>query len=219
MSADTSDIAGITVANRLTSVDLAFAERFQAERLAARKPSLSAAGVGSMINKLGGDRPSQIYSGLDLAVRTISFRWIPTAALVPILFAVQALAQAPDCTPVITGLNPSIGPPEGGTIVTITGRNFQRCPVIIFELPCPNVSFGGTNVNQVLACTDTTLVVRTPPHQSGVVDVNVPRFNDGPGPTLSGAFTYTAAAVPVSTPRLLLALAISLGFFAVLRLR
>jgi len=152
-------------------------------------------------------------------VRTISFRWIPTVVLVANLFAVGALAQTPDCTPVITGLNPSIGPPEGGTIVTITGRHFERCPVIIFELPCPNASFGGTNVSQVLACSDTTLVVVTPPHQPGVVAVNVPRFNDGPGPTLNDAFTYTAAAVPVSTPRLLIALAISLGLLAVLRVR
>jgi hypothetical protein len=137
---------------------------------------------------------------------------------VAILLTAEAFAQA-GCTPVITGLNPPTGPPEGGTIVTITGRHFQRCPVIIFEIPCPNVSFGGTNASQVLACSDTTLVVVTPPHQPGVVAIDVPFFNDGPGPTLNNAFIYTGAAVPVSSRSLLWALAISLGLLAVLRLR
>jgi hypothetical protein len=152
-------------------------------------------------------------------VRAIFFRGIVATVLVAILLAAESFAQTADCTPMIDRLDPSTGPPGGGTIVTITGRHFQRCPVIIFETPCPNASFGGTNVTQVLSCSDTTLVVVTPPHQPGVVAVNVPFFNDGPGPTLNNAFTYTGVAVPVSNRSSLFVLAVILGFLAVLRLR
>jgi hypothetical protein len=152
------------------------------------------------------------------AVRTTSFRWIPVAVLVAIVRTADAFAQTPDCTPAIIGLDPSTGPAEGGTTVTITGRHFQRCTVI-GEIPCPNVSFGGTNAAQVLSCSDTTLVVVTPPHQPGVVALNVPFFNDGPGPTLNNAFTYTGVAVPVSNRSSLFLLAVVLGFLAALRVR
>ena len=152
-------------------------------------------------------------------MRKTSFLEI-SAALFLVILARGSFAQSPDCSPAITGVEPSAGPPEGGTIVTITGRHFQRCPVIIIgELPCPNLSFGGTNAAQVLSCSDTELVAVTPPHQPGVVPINVPFFNDGHGPTLNNGFTYTGVGIPVSTPRLLLALVATLGVLGFLRVR
>jgi len=99
---------------------------------------------------------------------------------------------APVLTPVIRSLNPTSGPIDGGTAVTITGDAFEA-PVQVF--------FGSAQA-QVINVQFHTIQVITPtardtnPNGSGTVvgpvDVRVLNVNSGKSATLSGAFRYTA---------------------------
>ena len=95
-----------------------------------------------------------------------------------LLIAGSALAQE---RPVIESIDPAIGLPAGGTVVTIRGKHFN--PIIPPSLypkplctPCPGsspiVRFGGKHAF-VQSFTDEEIVVKTPPSAGGFVDVQV----------------------------------------------
>src|SRR5262245_28387746 len=98
---------------------------------------------------------------------------------------VVSLPPAPNGPPPsVSAISPNIGSIDGDTPVTITGT-FQ---------PPVSVSFAGINVTGRFDGRDTqfrTLLLQTPPHVAGAVDVTVTNFN-GVSQTLSGAFTYTS---------------------------
>jgi hypothetical protein len=104
-----------------------------------------------------------------------------------LLVAFRAFAQdAPP--PVITSIAPTSGPSSGGTIVTITGSNLDTA--ITCALPCPpTVTFGSITV-PVSEESSQRLVVVTPAHAPGTVDVtvHVPGRESSRNP---GAFTFT----------------------------
>src|SRR5215212_1739166 len=106
-----------------------------------------------------------------------------------ILFTTLAAAAQP--VPVVTDIQPSQGPSGGGTEVVIRRDNLST-PVQCL-LPCPpRVVFGGTAVD-ALAESDKRLVVTTPAHAPGKVDVEI----DIPGrPILlvKDAFTFRSDA-------------------------
>ena len=83
--------------------------------------------------------------------------------------------------PGITSLSPSSGPTAGGTNVTITGKNLATATQVTFD------GVPGTIVSRAA----TTLVVRTPAHSAGYVDVEVSAPN-GYG-YLESAFNYVAS--------------------------
>ena len=89
--------------------------------------------------------------------------------------------------PVISNISPTSGPAGGNTSVTITGSGFDQTGLA-------RVTFGGYQAD-VTSITDTTLVVRTPPHAAGAVDVMVVvlDWNEEPAaqPAVSAnGFTY-----------------------------
>ena len=88
--------------------------------------------------------------------------------------------------PTITTVAPTSGPTAGGTSVTLTGRNLASTSRVEFD------GVAGTIVSK----TATTVVVRTPAHAAGSVDIEVTAPN-GTGYKES-AFTYVAA-VPTIT--------------------
>ena len=90
-------------------------------------------------------------------------------------------------TPVVTHLQPNQGPADGGTLVTVHGDNLHTKVVCI--LPCPpRVMFGDVTVDAVEE-SDERLVVTTPAHAPGVVDVMV--FIPGEAPfLLRNGFTF-----------------------------
>ena len=100
--------------------------------------------------------------------------------------ALPALAQAPP-EAVIESISPSAGSFSGGTVVTIRGTNLVGpCPP--FECPSVQVGFG-VWLAQVISATDEELVVRTPPHRVGAVDVVVvPR--SGPIAVARGGYVF-----------------------------
>ena len=107
--------------------------------------------------------------------------------LVLVLVSVSAFAQAP--APVIRSVVPAEGPAEGGTTVTISGDNLSLPPNFACLLPCPSrVTFGGTRATLVQE-SNAALVVTTPAHPAGSVDVTVVT-GDQRTVTASNAFVY-----------------------------
>ncbi len=87
---------------------------------------------------------------------------------------------ASDPPPVVTSVEPADGPAAGSTKVTIRGSGFATGAT---------VAFGGTPAAVVGVLTDQSIVASTPPHASGVVDVQVTN-PDEQSSTLVGGYTY-----------------------------
>jgi len=102
-----------------------------------------------------------------------------------LLFSLHAIAQAPT----VTSVSPTSGPSAGGTEVTITGTNLLTKVQCI--IPCPaRVTFGDVTVD-VKSEADKRLVVDTPPHAPGTVDLIVQVSAEEPVRITNG-FTYLA---------------------------
>ena len=82
--------------------------------------------------------------------------------------------------PNILGVLPGTGTSVGGTIVTVQGMNFTNAT---------GVSFGGLPVSTMIISNDRNIIVTTPPHPAGPVDIIVTSiYGIGTG---VGVFTYT----------------------------
>lgn len=98
---------------------------------------------------------------------------------------------------------PGAGPTTGGTLVAITG-DFS-CSMT-GECPPPTVTFGGTAATVVQFVNDWRVVVRTPAHEAGSVEVRVTR-----GERTAGSFAFRyydpdSAPLPASFERILVPL-------------
>jgi outer membrane autotransporter protein len=87
--------------------------------------------------------------------------------------------ERPD--PTVISVSPHSGTTEGGTAVTITGRNLTGATA---------VRFGGTPVTSFTVVDRTTITATTPPHAAGGVNVQVTT----PGGTATGFSLYTYVA-------------------------
>lgn len=111
--------------------------------------------------------------------------WILTAIRVSMLAIIVLLGSALDAwagTPTATGVSPTSGPTGGGTVVTITGSDFDNATAVVFG------SAQGTSLSIV---TDTLLKVTTPSGSPGAVPVTV-TTTDGSADAPND-FTYQAA--------------------------
>lgn len=96
--------------------------------------------------------------------------------------------------PSISGITPTGGNSNGGTVITINGANFAIPPAAK-----PNVTFGGVHALEVTVVSASQLTVKAPPRGSaGAVSVVV-RNPDDQSATLPNAFTYALAAAPALT--------------------
>ena len=84
----------------------------------------------------------------------------------------------------VTGVSPAVGPVGGGTLVTITGSNFQDGAT---------VSIGGVSCTPVTFVSSTQLTCATGAGTAGAQDVVVTNA-DSEVSTLTGAFTYQGSA-------------------------
>jgi glucose/arabinose dehydrogenase len=101
------------------------------------------------------------------------------------LYRIDALAPG---TPVVTAITPTQGYERGSDRITITGSGFAGGVEVLF---------GGTPAHAVMLISPTELVVRTPAHAAGPVDVTV--TNPGAPPTVEPAgFVYVE--MPHVTP-------------------
>jgi len=95
--------------------------------------------------------------------------------------------------PVVTTVSPSSGPSNGGTVVQISGSNFQSGASVTFGTkPAQGAVVNGTN--QIIAITPAAPATD---QQSLPVDIII-RNPDGQSVTATGGFTYTAAPLSIS---------------------
>jgi hypothetical protein len=88
----------------------------------------------------------------------------------------------------VTEISPNHAPDTGGTVVRLIGSSLL--PRVVCALPCPpRVTFGDITVDAINE-SDEVLVVTTPPHPAGTVDVTVSIPGQDPLIILS-AFTFT----------------------------
>jgi len=87
--------------------------------------------------------------------------------------------------PTISGVSPTTGPIGGGTVVTITGTNFQNSAT---------VTFAGVAATSATVNSSTRIAATTPAHAAGTAAVNVTN-PDNQSATLPGAFTYTSGSI------------------------
>ncbi|HEX3582272.1 MAG TPA: IPT/TIG domain-containing protein, partial [Thermoanaerobaculia bacterium] len=64
----------------------------------------------------------------------------------------------PDTTPVITGITPNFGRPQGGEVVTITGKNFRTPLRVLFDFGAGTTPKDAT----IITSTSTSIQVLTP---------------------------------------------------------
>jgi len=126
-------------------------------------------------------------------------------SLFPLLFSLLSVPTvlAQDATPPsIVSVSPSTGALSGGTAVTISGSKFDLPAGFACILPCPGkVLFDGIEAD-LRQLTNSQIVVLTPPHAAGAVDVTV-RTGDGRTATAPHAFTYATTPESAYTPFLL----------------
>lgn len=92
--------------------------------------------------------------------------------------------------PLIQGLNPSSGPPQGGTLVTISGNGFSPGATVTFGgVPAPFVNVESQNQIRV-----------TSPAGSGTVDVVVTVGGKSSPSTAQSKFQYAAATITAVKP-------------------
>jgi hypothetical protein len=90
--------------------------------------------------------------------------------------------------PTVTGLGTTTGPTTGGTVVQITGTNFNNPNVSV-------VSFGGVGAS-FLINSATQITAFSPPHVAGAAEV---RVTNGDGTSGAGTnFTYTSSAPTIT---------------------
>ena len=88
----------------------------------------------------------------------------------------------------VTAVNPSGGPPAGGTAITITGTGFATGAT---------VTVGGAAAANVTVVDDTTITCNTPAGTTGAADVTV--TVGGGSATLTGGFTYGATPPAITS--------------------
>ena len=96
-------------------------------------------------------------------------------------------AAPPVCVPVVSALNTSTGPPEGGTVVTIGGANFSAAP------GGTTVTFDGVAASSVI-CASTSSCSATAPAGSGTANVRVTVSGRTSADTPADDFTYVSSA-------------------------
>jgi len=88
--------------------------------------------------------------------------------------------------PTVTGISPPLGPPAGGTPVTISGTGFQSYAT---------VTIGGVAATGVTIINSTTITATTGAHAAGTVNVVVQNPDSQSG-TLVNGYIYGSCAAP-----------------------
>jgi hypothetical protein len=145
----------------------------------------------------------------------VALRYV-AACFFGVLLTTAVLAQ-PCATILISSVTPQSGPSAGGTTVTLTSANAGFYGCAPFEPPAPTVAFGGV-AGTVISFTASQIVVITPPHAPGVVDVTVQAFQASG--TTTQAFKFVdSSAISTLSSTILMCLAICVAAVACVRLR
>ena len=149
--------------------------------------SVTAAGVLTTLYSFEGsdgiEPQGSLTQGTDGSFYGTTFRGGPLGGGV-----VFRLTLGPGPSPTVTGVSPAGGPVSGGTVVTVSGTDFQ---------PGATVSFGGTPAAGVTYFSATTIYALTPNHVAGPVTVAVTNPDLQAG-SLASAFTYLCSWIPTA---------------------
>jgi plastocyanin len=91
--------------------------------------------------------------------------------------------------PHINSINPTGGPTTGGTVVTITGVNFNGQATVKFDT---------TLITNYSVTSSTSITATSPPHAAGAVNIVVTN-PDSQSSTLTNGFTYVVPPPPAPT--------------------
>jgi YVTN family beta-propeller protein len=91
--------------------------------------------------------------------------------------------------PTVTGVNPSVGPQSGGTVVTITGTNFVQVAQVLF----------GTTPSAFFVVNSDSSITAVSPAGTGTVDVRVVTSFGTSATSPADQFTYLASSLPLIT--------------------
>jgi hypothetical protein len=112
------------------------------------------------------------------------------SALVLLCLLAPSLAAEQPADPVILSITPSTGPASGGTALLIIGSGLSLPPGFACFAPCPTtVRFGEVEVVPREE-SNSRVVVVTPPHAAGAVDITL-QTGDGRKTTISSGFSFT----------------------------
>jgi hypothetical protein len=108
---------------------------------------------------------------------------VTATAEVSAAVAVKAVPAAAALKPVVGRLSPASGPTAGGWRVTVTGQHFTKVT---------RVDFGSSAGRSLKVLSGTELVVTTPEHAPGRVDVRVVTASGTSAVAAAGRFSYIA---------------------------
>jgi len=91
-------------------------------------------------------------------------------------------------TPTVTGVNPSTGPPSGGTTVTVNGNNFTGATAVRF----------GSNAAGAFSVVSAAQITATSPAGTGTVDVTVTTAGGTSAASGADQFSYAATGSTVA---------------------
>jgi hypothetical protein len=92
--------------------------------------------------------------------------------------------------PTVTGVSPSTGTNNGGTVVAITGTNFTLAS---------SVKFGSTAATSFTVLSDSAISATAPAKSAGTYDITVTNITGTSATGSNDQFTYVAASVPTVT--------------------
>ena len=102
---------------------------------------------------------SVVLTAPSAGTASVTVRVTNSSALTQVTFVADPVDPTPpDEAPAITSINPSLGSPSGGEIVTISGRNFEGPLRVLF----------GDQLATIVSATETQIVVRAPAIQLGL---------------------------------------------------
>ncbi|MHB8647759.1 MAG: S8 family serine peptidase [Thermomicrobiales bacterium] len=143
-------------------------------------------GVSRPALSLSSTQVTTAVTATDLLVAgtaTVAVVNLDTTTTLALTFTIMAAPPQP------TAVTPPTGPVAGGTTVRISGSAFQSGATVTLD---------GSPVT-IISATSTEIVVRTPPHAIGPVNVVVSN-PDGQSQTLANGFAYTDIPAPRPGP-------------------
>jgi IPT/TIG domain/Putative Ig domain len=131
---------------------------------------------------------SGVISGVPTKAGSYSFAAQVTDTKSTSSSANISLGVSPDPAPIITSISPNSGPTAGGTVVTISGSNFQSAAV---------VKFGSIPASSVQVINSTQIQAVAPAETSATVNVSAQGSN-GQTAIAANAFAFVAPTVPAT---------------------
>ena len=102
--------------------------------------------------------------------------------------------EAVDLTPIVSNIEQTSGPADGGTRVTITGLNYSGAAGML------QVLFDGTPGTNLVVASDGSVSATSPAHAAGTIDITVQSPYGTSAKVAGDQFTYTQTVLPPAVP-------------------